>query len=180
MPIYIWFSHGVRKKDDLAAPAFEFTEVRITAHWGYSIVIYLFVKRLCILKYNLCYLNIGDIDAYAKTVQHFQMSFTPYSDVRFTLFAPHLSQAYFCQSLPTLQLGLSAIADLLVSLLRRLCGLLYRPPVAQTNHKRLVWRINHHHHHHHLFRPAVQNSSYKYQLTASRTVRLSLSANNCP
>ena len=37
-----------------------------------------------------------------------------------------------------------------------------------------------HHHHHHLFRPAVQNSTYKYQLTASRTVRLSLSANNCP
>ena len=39
---------------------------------------------------------------------------------------------------------------------------------------------HHHHHHHHLFRPAVQNSSYKYQLTTSRTVRLSLSANNCP
>ena len=34
-------------------------------------------------------------------------------------------------------------------------------------------------HHHHLFRPAVQNSSYKNQLTASRTVRLSSSANNC-
>jgi len=40
--------------------AFEFTEVRLTVHWRYSIVIYLFVKRACVLKYTLCYSNFGD------------------------------------------------------------------------------------------------------------------------
>jgi len=46
---------------------------------------------------------------------------------------------------------------------------------GQHNNNSSIRKIRiYHHHHHHLFRPAIQNSSYKYQLTASRTVRLSL------
>jgi len=54
--------------------AFEFTEVRLTARWRYSILISLFVKRPCVLKYTLCYLIIGDSWCIRLTVQHFQMS----------------------------------------------------------------------------------------------------------
>jgi len=40
--------------------ALQFTQVTLTVHWHYPIVIYLFLKWACILTFTSCYWNIGD------------------------------------------------------------------------------------------------------------------------
>jgi len=86
-----------------------------TWNFSYSIVIYLFVKRACVLAFTSCYLNIGNDWRARLNGSVFRNVFCAvgYSDVTYM----HAFRAYiFCQSLPmgTLQRGLSAIADLFV------------------------------------------------------------------
>jgi len=74
----------------------------------YSIVIYLFVKRTCVLKLILCYLNIGDNWCARLNGSAFRNVICAVSDVRCTLFAliflpkiAHAAARFVCDSWPT-------------------------------------------------------------------------------
>ena len=67
--------------------ALQFTPVTLTVHWRYSIVIYLFVKRACVVTFNSCYLNIGDNWSARLNVSAFRNVFCAERCVTCTLFA---------------------------------------------------------------------------------------------